>query len=159
MHIKSGDNPVISDANGRSLNIVGTTTFFVRFGVYMVEVYFYVCEKLAAEYVLGGDLCDKFFNSIKPRECIIVLYDGTKITIINKRAKCVEESFPIPENTSDSRHEGRLSYKVLVSRSITLRPKRQTTLMVSTDRVGLMAIHPNEYLYTKQNVVSMNFIV
>lgn len=46
-HIKSGNIPVVTDANGRTLNIVGTTTLFVRLVSYVVKVDFYKCEKLA----------------------------------------------------------------------------------------------------------------
>lgn len=38
VHIKSGMNPFISDANSCALNIVGTTTIFVRFVSYEVKV-------------------------------------------------------------------------------------------------------------------------
>lgn len=62
VHIKTGDKPVVRDANGLDLNIVCTTNFFVRFGTYVVKIYFYLLEKLVAAYVLGGDFCDKFVN-------------------------------------------------------------------------------------------------
>lgn len=67
VHINPGDDKFISYANGRSLNILGTTTLFERFGSYVVKVDFYACEKLATAYVLCGDFCNMFFNSIKPR--------------------------------------------------------------------------------------------
>lgn len=62
MHIKSGDKPVLSDKNGRALNIVGTTTLLVRYGSYVVKTDFYMCEKLAAAYVLGGEFFEFFDN-------------------------------------------------------------------------------------------------
>lgn len=104
-----------------------------------MKVDFCVCEKLAIVYVLGGDVCDKFVNEIYQRERIVELDYGTKIPTIRKRSKRGEELSPIPENIQDSQHEGRFSHKIRVARSIILQPKRQTTVIVSTNRFGLMA--------------------
>lgn len=52
-----------------------------------------------------------------------------------------------------------MSHKALVARAIVLRPKRQTTVMVSTHRLGLMDIQPREEIYAKQNIVTINGIV
>lgn len=40
-----------------------------------------------------------------------------------------------------------------------MRPKRQTTLMVSTELLGLMSIQTIEELNLKHNLFAMNFIV
>lgn len=42
VHIKPGDKPVISEVNGRALNIMGTTNLFVILGAYEVKDKFYV---------------------------------------------------------------------------------------------------------------------
>lgn len=60
--IKSGDKPVISDANGRALNTVGITALFVIFGTYVVKLDFYVFEKLTTDYLVEGCFCEKFLN-------------------------------------------------------------------------------------------------
>lgn len=83
-HIKSGYKTVSSDANGRELNIVGTKNLLVRFLSYVVKFDFYVCEKLATSYVLGGGFRDKFFNSIRPRKRIVELCDGARIPFVMK---------------------------------------------------------------------------
>lgn len=152
VQIKFEDKPVIIDANFRSLNIVDTVTLFVRFWSYVVKVCFYVCDKLATVYVLGGEFFDKVFNYVKLRESIVELYDETKSPIIRKRPKRGEESVSIAEKLEDSHQEGRLPHMVRISRTFVLRPKLQTTVMVSSDRLGLMAIQPNENLYAKYNI-------
>lgn len=83
-----------------------------------------------------------------------------------------DEYFDNPETTKSGRRinpdtgeplgfteRGKVFPKLRVSRSIILRPKRLTTVMVSTDRLVLMSIQPNEELYTKHNIVSMKLIV
>lgn len=42
VHIKYGDEPIISDVNGRALKIVSTATLFVWFSSYVFKVEFYV---------------------------------------------------------------------------------------------------------------------
>lgn len=93
---------------------MGTTTLFVRFGTCVENNYFYVCEKLAAEYVLGAHVFDKSVKSIELRDFIVELDDGPKIPIIWKLQKPSKKSILIPENIGDSQHEVRLLHKVLV---------------------------------------------
>lgn len=54
VHVSSRQNPTISDAIGRPLNIVGKTALYVLFGSYVVKFHFYISKRLATAYVLGG---------------------------------------------------------------------------------------------------------
>lgn len=52
--IKIGQTPIINDANGRPVNIVGTVALYVLLGAYVLKCDSYVCEQLATPYVIGG---------------------------------------------------------------------------------------------------------
>lgn len=83
-----GLSPLINDANGCELKIVGRTSIFVRFDTYVEKCDFYVFEGLATAYELGGDFCDRFVEAIRPQNLLVELDDGMKITIIwNRRRK------------------------------------------------------------------------
>lgn len=58
--LKIGGSTNISDANRNTLQIVGKLSLFVSFGSYVVKCDLYVCESLATESVLGGDVFDIF---------------------------------------------------------------------------------------------------
>lgn len=44
---KIGMDPKISDENGHLLKICGIISLFLRFGTYVIKMYFFVCERLA----------------------------------------------------------------------------------------------------------------
>lgn len=83
-----------------------------------------MCEKLVTAYLLGGNFFDIVFNPMKPGERIVELDDGTNLPIIMKRPKRVEESVLIPNSLQDSQQEGRLSQNILITRTVSSRPKR-----------------------------------
>lgn len=71
VQISVGLKPTTSDANCRNVNIARTAALYVRYGTYIVKINFYVCERLGTDYVLGGEFCDMFVETIKPRQCLV----------------------------------------------------------------------------------------
>lgn len=66
------------------MNLAGKTTLFVRFGMYVVNKYFFVCDQLATAYVLGGDFLDRFLKYIQTPMRIVDINYGTEIPIVRK---------------------------------------------------------------------------
>lgn len=157
--IRRGETPLINDANGRPVNIVGTVSLYVRFGSYVVKCDFYVCEHLATSYILGGDFCDRFVNAIRPRKRTVELDDGTEIPIVRKRKKEVVTALNIPEELKDDSRGGRTTNRIRVAKATVLRPQRQSRVLVTTQRVGLSAIQAHDELYQKHGIVAMNGVV
>lgn len=58
--IKSADKTIISKTNGRVLKIVCINTLFAIFRTYIVKRNLYVREKRTTNYVMGGEVFEKF---------------------------------------------------------------------------------------------------
>ena len=95
-NIRMGPNPCINDANGRPLAIVGTIPLYVRMARYVVKVDFIVCDRLAADIVLGCDFCDRYIEAIRPRQRAVELEDGTLVPIVRKPKPRAKGLVPLP---------------------------------------------------------------
>ena len=105
----------VRDANNRRLNILGTVELNVRIGNREDKVNFYVVERLATDFILGCDFCDRHVEAIRPRKRLIELDDGTTIPIVRGSKTFRSKSIPVPSavGTLGIRGVGQLQIKVL----------------------------------------------
>ena len=78
------DEPVIRDAGNRRVALRGTINLTVELGTRVEVVPFLVVDRLSTQVILGCDFCDKHVESIRPRQRVIVMDDGTTVPIVRQ---------------------------------------------------------------------------
>lgn len=87
---------IINDANGRPVVNGVTIALQDNFGEYLVKGFFFVWQQLATYYIAGGELCDRFLNSIKLRKKVVQLDNTNGVPIVIKIPKYYLGTLPLP---------------------------------------------------------------
>ena len=73
--------PMLGDANGRPLRLLGEIILFIRFGNKMYRVPFIVADKLAVEVIVGTRFMNRSVDAIECRNQTIRLIRGGTILL------------------------------------------------------------------------------
>lgn len=90
------DNVLIRDANTSSVHVHATVNIVVNIGESVDNICFNVIE-LATQCILLCDYLDKHTASIRPRQSLVELADGTVVPIIGKPPSRGNDAIPPPE--------------------------------------------------------------
>ena len=148
----------VRDANNRRLNILGTVELNVRIGNRQDKVNFYVVERLATDFILGCDFCDKHVEAIRPRKRLIELDDGTTIPIVRGSKKARGRNIPVPSEGSASPNARASSSKIVTTEDVTLPANSQCWVKVKTAQHGLIHVQPVDKLYSNRLCLAGNGI-
>eukprot|EP00171_Calliarthron_tuberculosum_P023515 IDg23515t1 len=161
--IRLGPTCDIRDANRRPIRVTGMIPLSVHVGTHLVQEDFLVCEKLAAPYILGTPFMDRNVRSIQPPERRIQLTDFSYEPIVRHKLSRGSKRIPRRQDVVDPPDLNirlpRLSPKVRVTRSITLKPGYQTWVQVSAEVAGVHAVEPRGDLLRNHSVSATNGVV
>ena len=158
-HIRYVPLPSVCDANNKPLKAMGIITQVVRLGHYIVETDFIVCERLAAEVVLGAAFMDKCVQAILPCKKSVEIIDGSTVPIVRKPWGRPPTAPPLAEEQGYRKDHGIISPKLRVESPVVLESSMQTWVSVTTQRHGTMIVQPSDELCAKHSVVATNGIV
>ncbi len=147
----------IRDANNKRLNIEGTVELSVQIGNHREQVTFYVAERLATDFILGCDFCDKHVEAIRPRKKLLELNDGTTVPIIRKN-KCRRKQIPLPDSASTVPKTSASSSKIVLAEDVTLPLNSQNWVQMKTAQHGLIHVQPIDKLYSSRLCLAGNGI-
>ena len=148
----------VRDANNRRLNILGTVELNVQIGNRQDKVNFYVVERLATDFILGCDFCDKHVEAIKPRKRLVELDDGTTIPLVRGSKIFRGKSIPVPSETPTKQNARAASSKIVTTEDVTLPANSQCWVKVKTAQHGLIHVQPVDKLYANRLCLAGNGI-
>lgn len=106
-------------------------------------VRFNVVERLTTQVIIAWDYCYKHVESIRTRQRLFELANGTVVPIIRKPSPRHKDAIYLPGEHKYVTARRRSRNKISVLAPTVLQPEAQTWVTLSTHRLGIITVEPH----------------